>query len=151
MDSFRDFLHNVLWKLRWVLMKVWNAWKHQVVSHATGLEIDDGLFYFIFLVFLLTSVTFSVRDLTESHSKAFSAVSVSTCVLYSKDSLMYSNSLCRISTRVNLALLLENYLGTDSRMSLLVCHVVPARCLLLENVSFLAGEDDFWAFFMTIA
>lgn len=99
-------------------------------------------------------MTFSVRDLTESHSKAFSAVSVSTCVLYSKDSLMDSNSLCRISTRVNLALLLENYLGIDSRMSLLVCHVVPgesARCLLLENVSFLAGEDDLWAFFMTIA
>ncbi len=70
----------------WVLFgRFRDAWKHQVISHATGLEIDDSLFYFLFSS--LRWVIFSVRDLTESRRDAYSAASVSTCCwLNSSDS-----------------------------------------------------------------
>ncbi len=81
------------------------AWRSMTVS-------------FIFLFPSLRWVTFSVRDLTEFRSDAFSAASVSTCCwLNSSDSLRDLNSRCRISTRDNLASKLDNRLSIESRMS----------------------------------
>ncbi len=121
------------------------AWRSMTVS-------------FIFLFPSLRWVTFSVRDLTESRSDAFSAASVSTCCwLNSSDSLRDLNSRCRISTRDNLASKLDNRLSIESRMSVKLLPVgdvvsgeSAGRLLLEDGVSLLAGEHALWFFFMTI-
>lgn len=67
----------------WLILS-WDTSKSTVISHAAGLEINDGS---------QSWVAFSVRDLTESCSEALSAASVSTCCwLSSRDSLRDWNS-----------------------------------------------------------
>lgn len=92
-----DVLHCVPWKLQvglgegfsgnfcFLFSRFWDAWQHQVISRAMGLEIDH--------LFFLNAV----RDLTVSCSIAFS-----------KDPLKKWNFRCRISTRDNLGWMLDN-------------------------------------------